>query len=303
MTAVVVLLAVWFLARMGLAELWTTLRSARWGLVLVAAAVNLLLNIPARTFRFRTLLTPLPRSTSGAGFGELLSLLLASHAVSNLVPARAGDALRVAALQRRHGYPVGALLAALLLEKIIESLSMALFALPLLLFGQPTPGLKHALYVMAGLGLLGLLAVGVLAQKTPPAPGGGGPVSTLVRSVLARLVEALRLLHAPAVWLRGLGWATVSDVLDVGMVGLCLAAVGVHLPVPAWFAVFLAINLAIVVPATPGNMGLLEAGAVLALEALGVPAHKGLAFALLYHAAHVLLPTAAGLVTLRRSWR
>ena len=110
------------------------------------------------------------------------------------------------------------------------------------------------------------------------------------RRFLFRLGEAMNRMSAPSVWLRALLWSAVSDLTDVIMLGLCLVAVGVHLSLTAWFLTFLVINLAIAIPSTPGQVGVLEAGAVLVLSALGVPASQALAFAILYHAAHIVPP-------------
>jgi uncharacterized membrane protein YbhN (UPF0104 family) len=87
------------------------------------------------------------------------------------------------------------------------------------------------------------------------------------------------------------------------MIGLCLSAVGIQLGPAAWCFVLLALNLAIAVPSTPAQVGVLEAGVVVALLAFGVPQTAALAFALLYHAAHVLPTLAIGLPFLWREWR
>jgi uncharacterized membrane protein YbhN (UPF0104 family) len=107
---------------------------------------------------------------------------------------------------------------------------------------------------------------------------------------LGRLGEATRLLGAPHVWPPALLWSLASDLIDVAMIALCLAAVGLHLEIGVWLLVYLAVNLAIAVPLTPGQVGVLEAGAVLALASAGVGQSEALAFALIYHAVHIVPP-------------
>jgi uncharacterized membrane protein YbhN (UPF0104 family) len=87
------------------------------------------------------------------------------------------------------------------------------------------------------------------------------------------------------------------------MIGLSLAAVGIRVPVGAWFLVLLTVNLAVAVPSTPGQVGVHEAAAILALGALRVGVSEALVFALLYHAAHVLPLAGLGLLGLRRGVR
>lgn len=88
------------------------------------------------------------------------------------------------------------------------------------------------------------------------------------------------------------------DLIDIAMIGLCLRAVSVQLPLLCWVLLLQAINLSILVPVTPGQIGMLEAGAVLTLSLLGVGHHEALAFALLYHASHVLPVIALGFLGL-----
>jgi uncharacterized membrane protein YbhN (UPF0104 family) len=69
-----------------------------------------------------------------------------------------------------------------------------------------------------------------------------------------------------------------------------------------WAMVLLSINLALLLPSTPANLGVLEAGAVLALTASGVGAELALAFALLYHAVHLVPGTVLGVVAISLPW-
>jgi len=141
------------------------------------------------------------------------------------------------------------------------------------------------------------------SRRDSPAPEAGVPPpgGSALGRFLRQLRVSLRLLHAPGIWLRSLAWSCVSDVVDIAMIGLCLVAVGIHAPVGAWCLVLLAVNLAVVVPSTPGQFGVLEAAAVLVLGALGAGVNEALAFALLYHAAHALPVAALGLLSLRRT--
>ena len=71
-----------------------------------------------------------------------------------------------------------------------------------------------------------------------------------------------------------------------------------------WLLVYLAVNLASALPSTPGQIGLIEAGAVFALVGLGVGPNHSPAFALLYHLAHLLPTTLLGLpLLLRLRWQ
>jgi uncharacterized membrane protein YbhN (UPF0104 family) len=111
------------------------------------------------------------------------------------------------------------------------------------------------------------------------------------------------MVHARRSWVRSLAWSVLSDTIDLVLVALCLRALGIHLPPTAWALVLLSVNFAILLPSTPGQVGVLEAGAVVALTIAGVAPAPALAFALVYHAVHLVPTTALGLLGLCLPWR
>ena len=330
--AVTLALCALLLRGLKLHEVIATLRHADWRLVLAAVAANMSINTVARVSRWRTLVTPLPHTGEAARWWELCSILLASGAASNLLPARAGEALRTVQLHRRHGYPVGGLVAAQLIEKVIEGLSLGSMAIPVALWGETPIALRVPLFLFAAVGAVGIVTLLVLPRRAGPCdrpnpptkpslpsvtPPVTPPVTPLVvgggrarfrRLLLAlsrffgRLGEGLQLMRAPFVLSTALAWSWLSDLADALMVGLCMHSVGIELPIGSWVSMLLAINVAIALPSTPAQLGVLEAGAVLALATFGVPESQALAFAVLYHAAHVIPTTLAGLVGLRQQW-
>src|SRR3989442_5725119 len=118
-------------------------------------------------------------------------------------------------------------------------------------------------------GAVAAVAVALLAVLPRHAPGVAG-----------RFLDALRTLHAERSWVRSLLCSMVSDAVDLLLVGLCLRALGIDVHPGVWAMVLLSINLALLLPATPGHFGILEAGAVVALTTAGVAAEPALPFAL-----------------------
>src|SRR5262249_43423155 len=121
--AAIVIGAIWLFRDLDVARLREALLHARLSLIAAAALANITLNTAARTERWRALLLPSPEMRSAVGFFELAALLLASQATSNVLPFRAGEAVRAIGLRTRHGYPIKPLIAAQVLEKPIEALS------------------------------------------------------------------------------------------------------------------------------------------------------------------------------------
>jgi len=286
-----------FLRRMPAAEIWAALRGAEPAWFALALAVNLTANTAARVWRWAALLRPVARSGPEVDGLELAKILFASQALSNLLPARAGEAVRVVELRRR-GYAVPGLLAAQMLEKVVEAASLCLLVgLAATAAGMP-PIFRVPLWSVGLIGI-GLLASVVLLRLLPRRQS---EPSGRVGSFLARLTDGIDRVGSPAVWPRSLLWSWASDLSDALVLGLCLEAVGVHLGLTAWLVALLAINLAILLPSTPGHLGVMEAAAGTALIALGVPPERALAGAVLYHAIQIVPSTALGLAVLRKRW-
>ena len=274
------------------------LRGAAPWPVALAVVLGLTVNTYARARRRALLLAAVPRRGPAVGFGELTELLLASFAANNLLPARAGDVLFALHLNRRHDYPLSSVAAAQLVEKIVEVISLWLLAPPtLLLIPRAPAALAAPLYGFVAVGTFAVVAVS-WALRTGPGRDRTGPgrPRRRIAVLVERGIDAVRGLLTPRTWWRALFWSCVQDAADVGMVWLSARAVGLGASLGTSLCVYLAVNLAIAIPSSPGQVGVLEAGATLALIGLGAGQSAALAVALLYHAVH-LVP-----VTLIGSW-
>lgn len=282
-----------------LADLKSALATARWGPVVAAALIGLGGMNLARIGRWAALLAPLPHATRPT-FLDLFHLVSAGNFANNVLPARAGEAMRAYAVHRRHGYSAGAAIASGLLDKLVEVVSLGLLAVGVA-FAGPLPGIaRPVVSVLGAVALSGLACAVVVGWRL-----GGAPEEQhgRVRAFLQRLGHAVRLMSHPRAWAVAVGWSLIGDLCDVAMVGLCLRAVHIELAPRLWVVLYLAINVAIAIPATPAQIGLLEAGATIALQALGVPVSRGLAFALLYHAVQIVPATLIGFFSLQRTTR
>src|SRR5262249_18318170 len=88
-------------------------------------------------------------------------------------------------------------------------------------------------------------------------------------------------------------------LIDFGCVLLVFSAVGIKAPPAVGLLVLLGVNVAILIPTAPGNLGALEIGAIAALDLVGVPRAPAGAFAILYHAVQAIPLLIAGLFDLR----
>lgn len=306
---VVLALCVLLARRLDLDRLFLALREANLALVGAAALVHLTLNTAARVGRWHALLAPIPHEGRGASARELVTLYFAGQAASNLLPARAGEALRVVHLHQKHGYGVAGLVTVQIVETLVGAVTLGAFTLPMVPLGKAPASLSVAIFLFALAGPIGMCALFVAARvlpaaesepETPPGATRVARIMAAVRRGILRLVAAVRQMESRRVWARSLAWSVLSDISDVAMIGLVLAAVGVSLSPASWVVIYAAINLVLLAPSTPAQLGVLEVGAAAAVTAFGADEHAALAFALLYHAAHVIPPTIAGTIVLLR---
>jgi len=291
-------------------EFAQALRMADWRLVVGAGILAGTLCMGGLILRLYTLLAALPHDTP-VGLLELASIHFASSAAHNLLPAPAGEVLRTVQLKRRHGYSVGVLVAAQLIEKVVEALGLGIGTLVVASLGGLPRGIDVSLYAFAALGAGGAIVALVVGWRwqlsdAPYASAEGLPFAAATRvhagNFFRRLGEGMHQLRSPSVWARSLVWSIMSDVANAVTVGLCLMAVGVTLPLAGWFLVMLVARAAGIVPSTPGQFGVQEAGVVVALGLLGIDHNRALAVALLHHMAHFVPVTLVGLVELKRQW-
>jgi uncharacterized membrane protein YbhN (UPF0104 family) len=215
---------------------------------------------------------------------------LAAFAGSLLVPARAGEALRLYLLKRHDGVPVTTAASVALAEKLLDGSALVLVVAQLLWIRPGLPswvGRSIALLVLFS--AAGVVALIVVRRVAHP------------QGFVGRLAAGMMVLSRPRTTALALGAYVVGQLGDVTAVLLVLGAVGIHVGLGGALLVHLAVNVAIMVPSTPGNLGSLEIGALAALQLLGVPPAAAMAFALLYHAMQAVPLLVVGLADARLS--
>jgi uncharacterized membrane protein YbhN (UPF0104 family) len=271
--------------RADLAALALALRRTDYLLIAIMAVGHLVVLLPIKAWRWARMLAPIKKLQ----VRRLYEYCLAGAAVSNVVPARAGLAARVLLVQR-DGIPLATAAGTLLLEEVCNVLVLAVLALPLpwaLPLSGYISGALRLVAVGAALGVAGALWL-ALAGRARPA-GILRKVSEGLALLSDARAAAIVLLQSFAMWL-----------LDVGQILLVMAAVGVT---PTFFGatlVLLFVNLLNAFPATPGQVGLFEAGAAGASVIAGATPEQGMAVGVLYHMMQLIPETALGALALAK---
>jgi hypothetical protein len=266
-----------------LSVLGAAIRRANLGIVLLAACLSFAL-MGWKALRVRVMLAPFAR----VGALRLYRYTILSCAASTLLPARAGEVVRVWLLVKRDQVPVRAAATVSATEKIFDALGMLLVVSPLLWLLPELPvWVPRAIELVAAVVAAGLVAGWLLLRW-----GGRGPR-------LARYVPGLEVLRRPRGFAAALGFSLAMWLTDLAALQLVLVALDVQIPFGGSLLVLLAVNVAITLPAAPAHVGSFELGAVVALGLLHVGREEALAFALVYHAMQALPLAIIGLAELR----
>ncbi len=289
---------------LGLALLALVVRAVRWEGVLrtlhaaapgwvAAAFLANSATLWTRTARWQALLRPKPPS-----FLRAWRALLLGQLANAVLLARSGDLLRAAWLAGEERDAFARLLGSVAAEKVWDLLALCLCAGLLLAllplpswFARPVGWLALAL----ALGFPALLVLIAhrrrLLEWLKHRPWGW---AGRLAEWLCQGSEGLRGLHEPVIVLQVAGWTGLTWALGALANWTLLRAFGVgDWPAALFLLAVLMAGQAIRV--SPGQLGVWEALAVLALGALGIPAPTALAAGLLLHAT-VLLPPAAGVL-------
>jgi uncharacterized membrane protein YbhN (UPF0104 family) len=271
-----------------LAALGARLAQADPALVAIAVVVNFGI-IAGRAFAWNVLLAP----THRVGAVPVFRYTLIAYAASIVMPLRMGELIRLWLLRDRHAVPVAHGAAIAIAEKLLDVVSLAVVVAPLpLYYGEMPPALVRALVIAAAATLVAAVAIYGLAPRLPRTGWVGE---------LARGLSVVRQPRPVAIAFVALlaAWA-----IDLAVIELAAAAVGLALPVGAAVVVLAATNLALSVPSTPGQIGAFELGAIAGLRLVGRGDDAGIAFAVVYHAIQAVPVMAVGLVLgAKEMWR
>jgi len=273
----------WFLHRMDWHALGNALRRATlWPLV--PAALLYFMCLFGKALSWRIMLEP----RNVVGVGHLFRYTIAAFAASSLTPARAGELLRVWALKRRDGVPVITSTAVALAEKLLDAITLLLFCAPIPLLLPELPSwVANTILLATGIALGLFIAIFVAVGRMR---------AREARSWFGRLIVGMHVVRSPARLLLVIATKLLAWAADLVMVMFVLDAVGLHLSIVAGMFILFTFNLAIAIPATPGAVGALQVGVLVATDLLGIPREPALAFALLYQVAQIVPVLVTGLV-------
>lgn len=287
--------------------------------LLTLAVVIQTSNFLVRAARWKVFLSPaLSRPSYRARFASTCIGFMAN----NLLPARIGEFARAYALARVQPITISASFGSLVVERVFDAFTLALFlAVPLLLPGfimAPTLGdrlVGQLLVIFVIFGgatatLLLLILRPDLANAIFRATLGRllpHRLSEKIAEVMRSFIEGLGAMRSPRLVLAGFTWSLAHWLW--GSVALWIGMLAFDITRPGYLgAIFLqAVNaFAVSIPSAPGFFGLFEASVRVALTPFGVDPGLAASYAVAFHITTFAPVTVIGLYYVWRlglSWR
>jgi uncharacterized protein (TIRG00374 family) len=239
----------------------------------------------------------------------LYQLVAIGYAGNNIYPFRSGEVLRIALLHRSHRVPVARLTTTVLVERVFDGIVMLTFVLVPLLFTENTSTeIRRVASFATPIFLLALAVFLLLALR----PGILRRLVNLVAGLFPeRLGEKLRAIGEDVlVGLSGLRTprdlagavltSYLSWMIEAVVYWIVALAIGMDVGYPIMLTVVGIVNLAGLIPASPGQIGVFEFFASRVLMGVGIPESQAVAYALLTHLVIWLPPTLLGFTFLVR---
>jgi len=257
------------------------------------AAVGLsALEVAIRAERWRRILQPF----ASVDYRSTFSYLCIGYFANTLLPARLGDLARTVLAARAFGIPRIRTLATILLERVVDGLTiLAIVAVLVFVLPEARPLVTTAVSIATVIAVAALVGA-VLVVATHRTRVATTRLGVVARELIARLAEGMEAVRTPSRFIV----VIALTILPFGVAVLTLltvaSAVGVSLTVPQAVLAMGALALSTAIPAAPGSLGTYEFVGLATLTGMGVPPEQGIAIVILVHLIATLPPALTGLV-------
>jgi glycosyltransferase 2 family protein len=297
LTGAIVVLLVIFARTINWTSAWHSIRNASLPLLAAAIGVNFL-SVLFKGVRWWLFL----RAAGSPSLSLAIRATIAGAGLNNVLVANGGDAARVVFVTRATGIKSSTILATLALERMFDPVGFViLLVYGIVVFSLP-PSLERwripaelSLVVIAGLLTWFLYAArnakpGEVAEARAHATTWWGRF----KAYLSGFAIAARSLASGPRFLGALLLSMGSWITQVLTFEYAAAAAHVPMPAAASLAALLAINLGLLIRATPGNVGFFQFVFALAAEPFGVARNDAIAVSLLIQTLQIIPTTMLG---------
>jgi len=296
--AIIVLLVI-FARTINWHQAWDSMRHASLPLLAAAIGVNLL-SVIIKGVRWWLFLRPV-------GIKSLplsLRATIAGAGLNNVLVAQGGDAARVVFVSRSSGVSSATVLASMALERLFDPIGFVMLLVGgVLLFDLPaqfehwrTPAEILLVVIVALLAFFVYATRNAEPEHVPERRAKPRSLGGKMKAYLVSFGKSARLLvsgprFAMAILLSLLSWGA-----QLATFALSAAAAHVSIPTAGSLACLLAINVGLILRATPGNVGFFQFAYALMAEQFGVSRNDAIAVSLLIQTIQIIPLTALGVL-------
>lgn len=227
--------------------------------------------------------------------GVLFRATMVGFLAINTLPARLGELVRAYALARAERLRTVMVLGSVAIERIFDLAALAGFWALSLLFAPYPAWFRWSGYLTIGISALVTVLLWFLHARHYGTIRSTGLRRFVPAGLIARLehpvasfTAGLQVFGEPRTLLNA-GILTAAMWLVNGSVFLLVGeSIGLKLPIWSPFLLSFVVCVAIMVPSSPGFIGVLEGSCVVGLSLVGVEASRALAFGVLYHLTQIL---------------
>jgi len=293
-------LFLWLVLRqITLDDIWRAFIGINYGWI-TAAQVAFALDFSCRIERWRLMIE---LDSPDLKWRRCAGPFLASYAANNVLPFRAGDALRAFAFNKKLGATPGVVIATLFIERMLDLIVLSV------IFGVAIAIFIHDMKQFLGIGSAALIAAAIAFLSVLIFPR---LISPIVRAI-ARLVLRIAPSFGSKLFIEiNKSLNTVSNLTQRGVMFklvlwsilawlsegcvfwfTAMALPALAIPLAAWLALPTG-TLATLIPSTPGYVGTFDFFTVQAMTRLGNDPSAAAAYALVLHALLWIWPTFLG---------
>ena len=310
--ALTVALMAFFLRSADLSAVWAEIVSARPAMLLATLAV-VAVSYVFRVWRWQLLLAPIGR----VGFGSACRATVIGFATTAVLPGRLGEVLRPYLVARRERLSASAALATVVLERLLDLLTVTLLlGLFLFAFGDTVVGVDERvlaqlktgglLGALGALGALGLVMIAAGAPERTAAVLAGlerrlpGAAGRLLHTFLTRFGAGFGLARSPGRLLYALLWSLPLWLTVAASAWTICQAFGIALPPSGSLLVMVLMVLGVSVPTPAGAGGFHALFQIGVTSFYGAPNDAAVGAALVLHAISFGPVTVLGIVWMVR---
>ncbi len=299
LTAAIIVFLVIFARTINWTDAWTSIRNASLPLLAAAIGVNLLTML-IKAVRWWVFLKPagspsLPLATRAT---------IAGAGLNNVLVANGGDAARLVFVSRATGIPSSTVLATVALERLFDPVGFViLIVVGVLVFKLPPSLERWHLPAEIALALIAILLTWfvyasrhVQPEHVPERRATPRGIAGRVRDYLIKFAASTRSLTTGPRFASALILSMLAWVGQLVTFQFAADAAHVNIPIAGSLAALLAVNLGLLIRATPGNVGVFQFVFALGVTPFGVARNDAIAVSLLIQTLQIIPVTILGVM-------